>query len=440
MIRTWADNPGVAVARRGWCALRDSDFVRKVAGTVATRFFLIGVGLTASILVARVLGPEQKGVYAAATTLAAIGVQFGNLGLHASNTYYVARDRASLPNVAANSLLISFVVGGVGALVLWFLFQGNPSLAPVHGASLSLALVYLPLSLANLLSQNILIGIHEIRAYNYIEIFSKLSFVIACGLLILLGQVSAEAVLFANICVCCITVALTWKRISIWFSEKLLVSFNLLIKSISYGFKAYLSALFAFLVLRVDLIIVQYLLGSEATGYYSIAASMGDIIFMLPTVIGTILFPRLCASTDGGERFSMARGATATVAALLLLPLGIAAFVARPAVQFLYGKEFLPAVEPFLYLVPGIYFLGVETVAAQYLASVGFPLSLVWIWFLASVLNFVANLVLIPRLGIAGASISSTVTYFLVFVAVLWLSVRHAGASGAAPACGMRAR
>src|SRR3972149_6606561 len=91
------------------------------------------VRLVTSVLVARILGPEGRGLYAVAMAVGAIGVQFGNLGLHASNTYYVARERSLLPALIGNTLLVSFVVGGSGSVLAWIVFSLRPELAPVPG-------------------------------------------------------------------------------------------------------------------------------------------------------------------------------------------------------------------------------------------------------------------------------------------------------------------
>ena len=60
--------------------------------TYATRILLIGIGLVSAVIVARLLGPQGRGIYAVAAATGALGVQFGNLGLHTSNIYFVARD------------------------------------------------------------------------------------------------------------------------------------------------------------------------------------------------------------------------------------------------------------------------------------------------------------------------------------------------------------
>ena len=95
----------------------NSDLSQKVVETFVTRILLIGIGLVTSVIVARILGPEGRGLYAVALAVGAIGMQFGNLGLHASNTYYVSRDRSLLPLLVSNTLLVSFAFGGTGALL-----------------------------------------------------------------------------------------------------------------------------------------------------------------------------------------------------------------------------------------------------------------------------------------------------------------------------------
>ncbi|MEZ5850029.1 MAG: hypothetical protein R3D68_05165 [Hyphomicrobiaceae bacterium] len=58
-----------------------SGFARDVLATFGTKMAAAGVGLLTSVLVARSLGPDGRGAFATVMTLAAIGMQFANLGL-----------------------------------------------------------------------------------------------------------------------------------------------------------------------------------------------------------------------------------------------------------------------------------------------------------------------------------------------------------------------
>ena len=69
----------------------------------------------------------------------------------------------------------------------------------------------------------------------------------------------------------------------------------------------------------------------------------------------------------------------------------------------------------FMFLMPGMLFLGINTVAVQFLNSIGYPKVVVIIWGLCSLGNILANLWVIPRYGITGASLVSSVSYFAAF-------------------------
>src|SRR6267154_5379803 len=111
-----------------------------IVETYATRMLLIAIGLATTMFVSRTLGPSGRGLFAVATAIAAIGVQFGNFGLHASNTYYVAKDRELLPVLIGNTLIVGLGIGGMAALLAWILAAMWPKLAPLHGPLLALAL------------------------------------------------------------------------------------------------------------------------------------------------------------------------------------------------------------------------------------------------------------------------------------------------------------
>jgi O-antigen/teichoic acid export membrane protein len=399
-----------------------SDFVQKIGETFVTRIFLIGIGLATSVIIARVLGPEGRGLYAVAATIAAMGVQFGNLGLHASNTYYVARDKKLLPALVGNTIILSLAIGGFIAVLIWMIFSLCPQLAPVDGLLLVLSLGWIPVGLVYLLLQNLLLGIQEVHIFNKIEVVTKTVGVSLIGLLIFLQNTTVEAIFSTSLATLFIGSIWALRRLRSHLTNPLQVSMTLLKEHIGYGLKAYLAAFFSFLVLRVDLLMIKYILGAEQTGYYSIAVNMAELVYILPMVVATILFPKLSALTDIKEQWYFAKKAAAANAVGMLLVLAIAGFSVRPVVRVLYGDPFLPSVAPFLWLLPGIFFLGIETVAVQFLNSIGFPKAIVVAWSITCVLNIGLNMLAIPTFGIVGASIVSSISYLFVLVFVLRMS------------------
>jgi O-antigen/teichoic acid export membrane protein len=181
-----------ASASRIWRVVAGSELRRNVLETYGTRLLVLAVTFATAVVVARVLGPTGRGLFAVAATVGAVGAQFGNFGLHASNIYYVAKDRALLPVLIGNMLAVVVAasllsaLGGIG-LFYW------PELSPVHGTLLLLALISVPASLAYLLTQGLLLGVNEVRSYNNIEFVSKFAALALICLLALAHKSNVES-------------------------------------------------------------------------------------------------------------------------------------------------------------------------------------------------------------------------------------------------------
>ncbi len=406
-----------AVSVQLWRGVVGTELRRNVFESYGTRVLVVAVTFATAVVIARELGPSGRGFYAVAAAVGAIGVQFSNLGLHLSNTYYVAKDRALLPALIGNTLAVVFVAGvvtvltGVG-LVFW------QKLSPVHGTLLILALASVPVGLAYLLTQGLLLGVNEVRAYNQIECGSKLLVLalICIPALVHLGTVE----LFFGLTLLSVLLGFLWallrlRRVS---TEPLELSLTVFRQSIGTGINAYVILFFGFLVLRIDLLMVKYMLGATEAGYYSISQVLAENTMMFPVVLGSLLFPKLSALKGREEKLQLANKAVLATAALMLPAVVIGALAAGPIIAIAFGRSFLPAVAPFVWLMPGIYFLGIETVMVQLLNSEGFPPIIVAAWIADTVVNVAVNFWAIPRYGITGASIVSSVCYFLIFLLV----------------------
>jgi O-antigen/teichoic acid export membrane protein len=411
-----------AVSAQLWRVVAGTELRRNVFESYGTRLLVVAVTFATAVVIARELGPTGRGFYAVAAAVGAIGVQFSNLGLHLSNTYYVAKDRALLPALIGNTLAVVFVacvltvLGGVG-LVFW------PRLSPVHGGLLLLSLASVPVGLAYLLTQGLLLGVNEVRAYNQIECGGKL---LVLALICVPAFVHRGTVeLFFGMTLSSVMVSFLWAllRLRRVTMEPLELSLAVFRQSISTGINAYMILFFGFLVLRIDLLMVKYMLGATEAGYYSISQVLAENTMMFPVVVGSLLFPKLSALKGREEKLELANKAVLATAALMLPAVVIGALAAGPIISVAFGRSFLPAVAPFVWLMPGTYFLGIETVMVQLLNSEGFPPIIVAAWIADTIVNVAVNFWAIPRYGITGASFVSSVCYFLIFLivsAVVW--------------------
>jgi len=387
--------------------LRASSFSRHVAETFGARIAVLGLGVVSTLLVTRILGPAGRGEYAVATALTGTGVQLGNLGLHASNTYNAGRDRRLVPALYSNSLRASFGACGVGTAAALLLFLLRPELAPVRGWAMVLALAAIPFSLAYLLLRSLQLGVHEVREYNRIDVGTSVLGVALIGAVIAARSVGVESLLACALVVAAASFAWTAASLRGYVAGKAAPSMALFRTTLRYGTKAYLAALFAYLAQRVDILFLTRIAGSEQTGYYAAATSIATVATLFPIVAGTILFPRLSSMTDPAERWRLTRRVLAVVSAGMVGVCALGVLLAPVAVRLLLGVVFLPAVEPLRWLMPGVLLRSANSILMNHFAAGGMPRITVYSPAAALAVNVALNLLLIPRLGTVGAAVAS---------------------------------
>ena len=412
-----------------WKRLHQSDFARKVAETFVTRIALLLLSVATSIAITRLLGPEGRGIFAIASTLSAIGIQFGDLGLSSSNTYFAAKERLLLPVLAGNALFVSLVMGTAAIVLLAALDWAWPDFLPMQGVTLWLALGAIPFGLARAFTQNLLTGIQDVRGVNRYSLWSAallLALIAGAGIRHDLTAQNALAVSLIATCAGWGWMLLRLKS----HSETIRFSAPALRRSVAYGMKFYAANFFAFMLLRSDMLMVGGLLGKTQAGLYAVAITLANLIYMLPNVVGTILFPRLSASENGREKWAATRQALIATCALVVISGVVSGLLARPVILRMYGVKFAPAVPAFLCLLPGMLFWGSSSVLSAYTASEGLPARSLFIFFAAFALNLTLNFALLPRYGIVAASINSSICYGLAFAAswrfvALPMRIRH---------------
>jgi len=402
-----------------------TDLVQKILETFSTRILLILFSLVTSIIVARSLGPEGRGLYALALTLGMLGVQFTNLGLHSSNTFYVARDPNLLSPLLGNSLLASFSMGSLCALLGGLFFYGFPEYAPINGIFLVLALLWIPFGMAYLLNQNLLLGIQDTRSFNRLEVFNKIISIVLIFLVIFLGRVSPASI-FATSFIALI-ICLGWAFIVLknHIHRPIHISKSLFRRNLPYGIKSYLTSLVGFLLLRIDLLMVNQLLGKKEAGWYDIAINMSEMIYLFPLVVSTLLFPKLSAITDLKEKWNLTKNVGKAMLAVMAIICGAGIILAQPLINILYGNPFLACVPAFIVLIACKFTMAVHSILNNFIASTHVPWATIPINILILGINILLNLLWIKTYGMVGAAFSSVVCFALMIMVNLYYTKKY---------------
>jgi O-antigen/teichoic acid export membrane protein len=400
-----------------------SDFIRKVAGTFASKVLLMGLTFITSVLVTRILGPRDRGLYSVAVATAAIAVQFSNLGLNRSNVYYVAKDRSLLSPLVGNSLFFSFLFGGLAASLAGIVFSSWPHLAPLQGTLLVLALAEIPLSLSSLFLQNLVLGIQKVFIYNLIELLNRFIYLGIVFILIAFRWISVETLFASVLLSLCLCIIFQVWHLWPYIEHPPKPSFVLLKDNIGYGIKAYLAALFFNLALKANLLMIQYYLGPEQAGYYAVADNFATLVYTFPLIVGMLLFPKLSALESLEKGWMIVKKVTLLVSILTGGICLIVALLAKPIITLIYGNNFLPSASICAWLMPAVFFLGVQVIVMQFDAAIGFPVAVVFVRAIGLVITVVYNLLFL-KYGIQHAAIGATISYACMTFLLLWIGRR----------------
>ena len=178
-------------------------------------------------------------------------------------------------------------------------------------------------------------------------------------------------------------------------------------RTFSVGARGAVSVVLVFLLLKVDVFLIDYFLGNAAAGSYRIATVFADMMQRLPDVAGAVLLAKVVRGEDKSLlSLRVAQGILvfSLVAALILL-------VGGQMLIGLFFPAFPEAYEPLVWMLPGLLFLGFGSVCNTKLAGQGYPAITLWAAALALVVNILLNFIFIPMLGLKGAALATSMAY-----------------------------
>ena len=402
-------------------------FVKETTVTSASSFLSLLLGVGTSVVLARALGPEGRGIYALAMLLPSLIVTFGNLGIGPATVYYVARGEFRRQEILGNNVLLSVGIGGIGVLaglivVLFFREKVFPGVAPGY---LLLALVLVPMEVLSSYLRYVLLGAQRIKEFNYVQIAQSVLFLGFITLALLGLKAGVTGAILAELFTWVIVDALVFRLArQVAGGVDLKPNSSYIKRATTYGIQAHLSNILGFLNYRVDMFLVNGFLGPAAVGLYAVGVVLVEKLWMVSQAASTVLFPRVAAENEEQRRKEFTPLVARTLLWTTALGALVLALLARWIVLLLYSEAFLPAVGALQALLVGIVALSAGRVLANDIAGRGFPGLNIYTGLAAVATNVVLNLLWIPRYGIVGAAWASTVSYTVSFFSNLFFYCR----------------
>lgn len=200
-------------------------------------------------------------------------------------------------------------------------------------------------------------------------------------------------------------------------------------KKWSYDFRQHLKPLFIFLAssaaisvyTSLDVVMLRLMKGNIAVGYYNAGIKVKTILTTVITSLGTVLLPRLSYYVQKEEKDAFYRTVGKAVSFVVVLGVPMVLYFmifARESILFLAGEEFLKgAVAPMIILMPTVLLIGLSNITGiQILTPQSKEKQVLYSILWGSGIDFLLNLVLIPRYSASGAAFATLAAELAVLI------------------------
>lgn len=367
-----------------------------------------------TVLVARALGPTESGHlvwFITGTTTCAVFTDF--LGIYYSNAYLIAKAQHGFEIATIRGTVLTYgaTLGALAALVFTIPPVQRACGFSAFDSSLGRLLVALNILGLVLVTQirGLLWGHGSFFLLGLITLIKSGGYgIIAIALVHGLGwrlgaQVALAQVIATWACVAGAIVFFAWRGVA-------RPSTTYLKCCLQVGWRGAGVYFASFLHLRFDQFLVNSMLGATALGLYGVVTSLGEFLVQGPTMLGSVLFHVVAGDADqvtAAKRTLKRTSVVMLAIAALTLPL---AWFAPTIIPLLFGPKFMPSARLLLFFLPGTICLAALVMINSYLAACGYPVLQLKAALAAVGINVACNLILLPRIGVAGAPISNSIS------------------------------
>ncbi len=325
--------------------------------------------LLMSVIVARGLGPENRGVFFLALLVASVIALVGNLGLSTASIVFAATREIPLAQLHGIALLFSFGAALAGAAVLLGAeeFWTSEVLKGLNTVTIVLLCLGIAPTLYAQIAQALLTGLGRIPYVSAVRIAVAVANPIILIPVVVISNdpdwaVGAWLVVMAGNALA-LGVYL-FRRVG----RPARPEAHVLRRVVSFGTRGYVGTVAHQGFLRVDVFFISARFGPGLVGIYSLASVFAEQISLL----GKAVYGASARSIGELDTDSSAQ-LTARIVRLLvtlMVPVAIVlAVLAKPGFPLVFGEDFEDAALPFALLLPGTICLALWYVVGLYIIS-----------------------------------------------------------------------
>jgi O-antigen/teichoic acid export membrane protein len=395
-------------------------FIENLATVLGGQLACGIVALLIEISYARLIGPAGRGQISLCMMLIAIGSTLGGLGGEVPIMIWAAEKKKAL----SEWLPAVWVLGGAGCMAFdaaWgaIYWKWHPSfLRGITPPLAVLVLVSVPAAVAIQYLLALFVGMEQFRKRAGVALANQVVELTAfVALALLIGRTAAMAILgnLFGLLAAAVVAKLFLRESAPDRSEA--GSPTRIGPALSLGVRGQFGNVAMLFNYRLDVFVLNYFLNPAQVGLYALGVVISESLWQIPSAASVALFPRTARTADRDANYF-----TCFVTRQVLLLAGVfgaAMALASPVViPLIFGARFAPSVAVIWWILPGTVALAAGKVMAADITARGKPGYNSFISIVVGALTVVLDLVLIPRMGIRGAALASSIAYLVQAVLI----------------------
>lgn len=384
------------------------------------------LGLTISVIMARILGPEELGKWNYAESFFGMFLVFTTLGFDAIIVRELVKDHSKAGELLGTAIGLKFV-GTLLAITASYI--GISMLRPDDSTIRSINLILATASIFQLFDV-IDYWFRSQMQSKYTVIAKNIAFIISCliKIILLLNNVS---IVFVAVCA----------HIEFIVGSLLLLYFYKRNKQSPFGWRfnfrkakflltnswpLILSSSAIFVQARIDQIMIGEMLGDAAVGQYSVALRLIEVLGFIPVVISTAFAPIVTKSKLANEdEYKRTLSSVYRIMFILFLITAIPIyFLSNHIVILLYGIDYSQAGSLLSLFAIRLFFTNFGVAKSLFITNESLFKYTLITSLVGAGSNIILNYLLIPIMGVTG-SLVATILSFSISVFIIDLFFRR---------------
>lgn len=374
---------------------------------------------------ARYLGAEGFGIISLALAITGIFGIFTDLGLNTLTVREVSRNKGLRDKFVSNTLLmkilLSFLTFGLVVITVNILNYQQTVSNVVYLITLSVIFggIYAVfnsifqaeekmeyISIGNILNCVLLFLGVMIAIYYQMEIIVFAAMYVVVSVLVLLYTVTAYL----------------WKH----HLPQIKIDLNFWKPTLKEALPFGITAVFVNIYFWISSVMLSFMDGTEAVGWYNAAYRLILFFIGLITVYMTSIFPAMSSFyKTSSESLKFAYERSFKYLLITSIPIAVGTtLISDRIILLVYGTGYIPAIIALQIMVWTLVFMFINTLSGYLMGSINQQMAVTKISAIGAIINVALNVVLIPTLGYVGSSIATVLTEFSFFPLFMYIIVR----------------